>query len=463
MKGFEDRLNLFLLDDGAVKQSRQVTDQSSSKKLAWMTDPKNNNFPIAQRSSMVQENIIPVDLNACYSTQELDMGLSVSQSASELAQLLNLFATAPIDWQLVEIASAQLHWAQEQVDDARTQLLDCKFLHLIDIGLYQIAPVLREIPWQNLSGSQQQDCLNAAFAEATVLFTKQLTQPLSSTQSQAIAVAVPHIIEVVQTYTQYLEAVDLNYLFTALGNFYTENQQFSTAESWYQQGQVLLQSRLGGDHPQVAISLNNLASFYQAQQRYSEAEPLFIQALAINQRSRSNSPELATSLNNLAGFYKVQGDYSKAEALYLQALDLKLHLFGEAHPSVATGLNNLAGIYYAQGCYGEAETLYLRALQLKKSLVGANHPGLAISLNNLASVYQAQQRYGDAKQLYERAVQLSTQNFGKDHPTTLTFQRNLNKICEMQATEADSPKSKLANTSAWKMVNGMRGLLGLNF
>ncbi|WP_229453778.1 tetratricopeptide repeat protein [Nostoc sp. CHAB 5715] len=38
---------------------------------------------------------------------------------------------------------------------------------------------------------------------------------------------------------------------------------------------------LGDEHPSVATSLNNLASLYFSQGRYSEAEPLLIQALAL--------------------------------------------------------------------------------------------------------------------------------------------------------------------------------------
>jgi hypothetical protein len=38
---------------------------------------------------------------------------------------------------------------------------------------------------------------------------------------------------------------------------------------------------LGADHPHVANSLNNLALLYQAQGRYSEAEPLYLRTLTI--------------------------------------------------------------------------------------------------------------------------------------------------------------------------------------
>ena len=54
------------------------------------------------------------------------------------------------------------------------------------------------------------------------------------------------------------------------------------------------------DHLDVAIVLTNLASFYQAQLQYQEALPLLEQALAIRERKfGSNHPDVAISLNNL--------------------------------------------------------------------------------------------------------------------------------------------------------------------
>ena len=41
---------------------------------------------------------------------------------------------------------------------------------------------------------------------------------------------------------------------------------------------------LGGEHPDVATSLNTLASLYQEQGRYAEAEPLNKRALAIREK-----------------------------------------------------------------------------------------------------------------------------------------------------------------------------------
>jgi len=82
-----------------------------------------------------------------------------------------------------------------------------------------------------------------------------------------------------------------------------------------------MEKLLGAEHPDVATCMNNLGDFYCGRGRYSEAEPLIRQALAI--REKSLGPEhrkVATSLNNLAVLYTIQGQYTAAEPLFLRAL-----------------------------------------------------------------------------------------------------------------------------------------------
>ncbi|GET40561.1 NB-ARC domain-containing protein [Microseira wollei NIES-4236] len=58
---------------------------------------------------------------------------------------------------------------------------------------------------------------------------------------------------------------------------------------------------LGEDHPDVALSLNNLAGLYNSQVRYSEAEPLYLQALEIAERVLGvNHPNTVIFSKNLA-------------------------------------------------------------------------------------------------------------------------------------------------------------------
>jgi tetratricopeptide (TPR) repeat protein len=99
-------------------------------------------------------------------------------------------------------------------------------------------------------------------------------------------------------------------------------------------------------------------------------------------------PDVASILNNLASLYKSQGKYSEAEPLYLDALEMTKRLFTGDHPYVASSLNNLAVLHHNQGKYSEAEPLYLDALAMSERVQGTNHPNTIIFRNNLQLLQQ---------------------------------------------------------------------------
>jgi len=137
---------------------------------------------------------------------------------------------------------------------------------------------------------------------------------------------------------------------------------------------------------------------------------------------------LATSLNNLALLYHNQGKYSEAEPLYLDALEMKRRLFTGDHPDVATSLNNLASLYHKQGKYSEAEPLYLDALEMTKRLFTGDHPDVATSLNNLAVLYDNQGKYNKAEPFYLEALAIFERVLGTDHTNTITVRNNLRRL-----------------------------------
>jgi tetratricopeptide (TPR) repeat protein len=68
---------------------------------------------------------------------------------------------------------------------------------------------------------------------------------------------------------------------------------------------------------------------------------LYLTALAIKEKSLPpDHPILATSLSNLAGLYYSQGRYSEAEPLYIQALRILMQKLGENHPNTQRGWKN---------------------------------------------------------------------------------------------------------------------------
>ncbi|ELS00107.1 tetratricopeptide repeat protein, partial [Gloeocapsa sp. PCC 73106] len=60
--------------------------------------------------------------------------------------------------------------------------------------------------------------------------------------------------------------------------------------------------------------------------------------------------------------------YSEAEPLYSEALEMRRRMFSGDQPDVANSLNNLAGLYYSQGRYSEAESPLTEALEMRRRI-----------------------------------------------------------------------------------------------
>ena len=95
------------------------------------------------------------------------------------------------------------------------------------------------------------------------------------------------------------------------------------------------------------------------------------------------------SLNNLASLYQAQKDYARAEPLFKQALEMRKRVLGPQHPDYSLSLNSLANLYYSRGDFSHAEPLFQEALAIRQQVLGRDHPDCANCLHNLARLYES--------------------------------------------------------------------------
>ncbi|MEG4107707.1 tetratricopeptide repeat protein [Microcoleus sp. S13_C5] len=233
--------------------------------------------------------------------------------------------------------------------------------------------------------------------------------------------------------------LELSSSLSYLAGLYKSQGRYSEAEPLYLQAVEIDRRSLPEDHPNLATHLNNLAQLYQSQGRYSEAEPLYLQVVEIDRRSLpEDHPSLAIHLNNLAELYRDQGRYSEAEPLYLQAVEIDRRSLPEDHPDLAIYLNNLALLYKSQGRYSEAEPLYLQAVEIDRRSLPEDHPDLANHLNNLGGLYYDQGRYSEAEPLYLQALEIDRRSLPEDHPSLAIDLNNLAQLYQSQGRYSEA-------------------------
>ncbi|MBV8606478.1 MAG: tetratricopeptide repeat protein, partial [Singulisphaera sp.] len=96
---------------------------------------------------------------------------------------------------------------------------------------------------------------------------------------------------------------------------------------------------------EAARLLNEAGSYLYHRARYAEAGPLYRRALAICEQALGpDHPDTALSLNNLAALYDAQGRYVEAEPPYRRALAISETKLGSEHPRTITCRAHLAAL-----------------------------------------------------------------------------------------------------------------------
>jgi tetratricopeptide (TPR) repeat protein len=222
----------------------------------------------------------------------------------KLGALLSLFALAPLPWDIVQSCCADED--AEELEDERDRLTGLHLVQRLDVGVYQLHPLMQQFLAAKLNERAEAGDLRGAVAAVAAEIAREIPQALTLEDIAKVALAIPHLATVATHQRDALSDDDLSWVFVGIARFYHGQGIYAQAEPWYQDCLTATKERLGDRHPAVATSLNNLAYLYYAQGRYDAAEPL-----------------------------------------YIEALQLRKDLLGDRHPAVATSLNNLALLYYA--------------------------------------------------------------------------------------------------------------------
>jgi tetratricopeptide (TPR) repeat protein len=204
-----------------------------------------------------------------------------------------------------------------------------------------------------------------------------------------------------------------------LGARHIGSGRYVDAEALFKESLAIQERILGPDHTDVAVALNFLSEIYYRQERYREAELPCRRALEIRQKALGpHHADVAFSLNNLGEIHRATNRYVSAARLFKQAL--AIFEMAPAHQPVHTAsvLNNLAALYVTTGYFDEAAALYTKALEIARK-TEAGFPQLAAVLNNLAISAMERNKHREAERLLLQLLSVQQSTLGARHPDTL--------------------------------------------
>lgn len=148
-------------------------------------------------------------------------------------------------------------------------------------------------------------------------------------------------------------------------------------------------SRRSGDPTVLTAALHSYADLFKRTGRYDEAEPVVLEALAIDRELFGpEHPNTVGTLENLAGVYEFRGDLAQAEPLYFESLRAQLDVLGPESREAGTTFNNIGCLYRRMGRYEEADEYHAKAVTAYRKALGDEHAWVAIALANWATTLE---------------------------------------------------------------------------
>ncbi|HLM43603.1 MAG TPA: tetratricopeptide repeat protein, partial [Myxococcaceae bacterium] len=137
---------------------------------------------------------------------------------------------------------------------------------------------------------------------------------------------------------------------------------------------------------------------------YEQALPHYTRALALMEKARGpEHPDVAISLNNLGNVSRDMGRHEQALRYHTRALAVREKALGPEHAKVAMSIHNLGTVLYAQGRYELALRRFEHARAVWEKALEPGHPHLASVYQYLGRVYVKLQEWDKAEHLLEQA------------------------------------------------------------
>ena len=162
--------------------------------------------------------------------------------------------------------------------------------------------------------------------------------------------------------------------------------------------------RLGPDHLDVAQAHNNVGATYFFLEDYDRAATHYRRALDLRRRRLGDHPLVANTESNLANLLHDQGRFSEAVPLFQDAIRIWRTTLRPDHPLVSTGLYGLAKSLRDLGRLAEAEQAATESLSIDRASLPLDHPYLADGLLGLAEIHTRQGRLSVAEADYRAAL-----------------------------------------------------------
>jgi len=271
--------------------------------------------------------------------------------------------------------------------------------------------------------------------------------------------------------------------------------KYKEAEAMCQQAIRAIEKAKGDKSWELAEPLNDLATVYLRQARWSDAkaaidraesvldptvpqQALILGRLGINKgwrlyslgetpgatkafedargllekNNKGESKDMAEIINNIGLMYEEEAEendddaqLAQARRMLLQGWQMRRKLTGEESPETGESLNNLGMFFLFNASGAEDVSLAVKtlekALDVSKKVYGEENPETAMSRTNLAMAYILLDRYDDAEKELKLAMPVTLRVMGAKHPDRAYQLTSMGRILQEQTHYDEAEKA----------------------
>lgn len=201
------------------------------------------------------------------------------------------------------------------------------------------------------------------------------------------------------------------YIETSKDGFYKNKKTLDKILLYYNMALDIRLKTLGSNHPDAALSYNNIAYIYLTKGDNDTALKYFIESLNIYLRVLDpHHFNLATIYNNLGVTYNrlkmvdLAIDYSK------KVVEIHERRFGKGHRESTIAYNNLAHVLFHSKKYSLALENYKSCLSIECKFRGDDHPIVATMYFNIGNCYKEMKQFNNALKIFEQGMNFLNSN-----------------------------------------------------
>jgi tetratricopeptide (TPR) repeat protein/tRNA A-37 threonylcarbamoyl transferase component Bud32 len=240
------------------------------------------------------------------------------------------------------------------------------------------------------------------------------------------------------------------YLLSSLGHLYTDMGKYEQALEHDRRSLGIRKQLLGPDHPEVAVSIDNIAATLAHTGDFAGSLEHHEQARGIRTRALGpDSLEIAYTLNGMGGVYMQQGELDRALASFEQAKAILSRLLGPDHIELSSAHNNIGVIHWQRGRYDEALAEFRHARLAMELGLGPGHPRVASTVDNIGNVLVAQGRYAEALVEQRLALEIREHTLGLEHTDVASSLNNLATVLVALGDDEQALASLLRAQTIW--------------